>query len=401
MGEWKLINANQAAAHAARLARAAVIPAYPITPQTTVVETIEEFIHEGIMDAEYIRVESEHSAMAAAIGASASGVRTFTATSSQGLLYMGEVVFWAAGSRLPIGMVIVDRAVGPPWNIHTDHQDAMSQRDSGWIQMFVSSAQEALDSVITMYKVAENPEVLLPFMVCIDAFILSHTYMPVNVPDQAEVDSFLPTYRPPHWMLDPDLPVDMGNLVMPMEDYMEMRWSIHTSMEKAKELLNQISREFAERFGRDHGGLIKAVDLEDADVAIVSLGTLSSEAEYALKRIDTAKTGLLKVRMFRPFPREEIIKLLKDKDVVVVLDRSISFGHSGPLAMEVRSALYGIDEAPKVVNFIVGLGGRDVTYKDIVSMVNFAIKVPEDEVFPCYWYGLKDRIRSLRLKGVI
>lgn len=401
MGEWELINTNQAAAHAARLVRAAVIPAYPITPQTTVVETIEEFIHRGFMDAEYIRVESEHSAMAAAIGAAASGVRTFTATSSQGLLYMSEVVFWAAGSRLPIGMVIVDRAVGPPWNIHADHQDAMSQRDSGWLQMFVSSAQEALDSVIMMYKVAENPEVLLPFMVCIDAFILSHTYMPVNIPDQAEVDSFLPAYKPPHWVLDPNSPVDMGNLVMPTEDYMEMRWSIHASMKRAKELLDKTSREFAEKFGRDHGGSVKAVNLEDADVAIVALGTLSSEAEYALEHIDVARTGLLKVRMFRPFPREEVIRLLKDKDVVVVLDRSISFSHSGPLAMEVRSALYGISEAPKIVNFIAGLGGRDVTYRDIVSMVNFAVKVPKDEVLPCYWYGLKDRIRNLGWEEVI
>jgi Pyruvate:ferredoxin oxidoreductase and related 2-oxoacid:ferredoxin oxidoreductases, alpha subunit len=249
-GMWELINANEAAAHAVRLARVKVIPIYPITPQTMIVEVIEEFIAKGLMTAEYIRVESEHSAMAAAIGASSAGVRTFTATASQGLLYMHEVLHWAAGSRLPIGMAVVNRAVGPPWNIHADHQDAISQRDTGWMEFFVSSSQEALDSILIMYRVAENNRVLLPFMVCMDAFILSHTHMPVNIPDQDDVDYFLPEYRPPHWSLDPDNPVDMGNLTMPEEEYMEMRWSIERGMKNAREVFKEAADKFYEIFGR-------------------------------------------------------------------------------------------------------------------------------------------------------
>ena len=400
-GTWELINANEAAAHAARLARVKVIPIYPITPQTMIVEVIEEFIVKGLMNAEYMRVESEHSAMAAAIGASSAGVRTFTATASQGLLYMHEVLHWAAGSRLPIGMAVVDRAVGPPWNIHADHQDAISQRDTGWMEFFVSSSQETLDSILMMYKVAENSRVLLPFMVCMDAFILSHTHMPVNIPDQDDVDSFLPEYRPPHWSLDPDNPVDMGNLTMPEEEYMEMRWSIERGMKNAREVFREVSDEFYRIFGRRYG-MVHGYEVEDAEHIIIASGTLASEAEVAVDNLrrDGRKVGLLKISLFRPFPQEEARNILSKAKTLTVIDRSYSFGYGGPLAMEIRSVLYDLDERPKLVSYVAGLGGRDVTYKDIENMVLHSEK-EEGKKMITYWYGLKERIRSSGFEEVI
>ncbi|MGB9630372.1 MAG: pyruvate ferredoxin oxidoreductase [Candidatus Methanodesulfokora sp.] len=400
-GTWELINANEAAAHAARLARVKVIPIYPITPQTMIVEVIEEFIVKGMMNAEYMRVESEHSAMAAAIGASSAGVRTFTATASQGLLYMHEVLHWAAGSRLPIGMAVVNRAVGPPWNIHADHQDAISQRDTGWMEFFVSSSQEALDSILIMYKVAENSKVLLPFMVCMDAFILSHTHMPVNIPDQEDVDSFLPEYRPLHWSLDPDNPVDMGNLTMPEEEYMEMRWSIERGMKNAREVFRETSDEFYRIFGRRYG-MVHSYKVEDAEHIVVTSGTLASEAEVAVDnmRRNGRKVGLLKISLFRPFPQEETRTILSKARTLTVIDRSYSFGYGGPLAMEIRSVLYDLDERPKLVSYVAGLGGRDVTYKDIEKMVLHSEK-EKGKRMVTYWYGLKERIRSSGFEEVI
>ncbi|MGC9103394.1 MAG: pyruvate ferredoxin oxidoreductase [Candidatus Methanodesulfokora sp.] len=400
-GTWELINANEAAAHAARLARVKVIPIYPITPQTMIVEVIEEFIVKGMMNAEYMRVESEHSAMAAAIGASSAGVRTFTATASQGLLYMHEVLHWAAGSRLPIGMAVVNRAVGPPWNIHADHQDAIPQRDTGWMEFFVSSSQEALDSILIMYKVAENSKVLLPFMVCMDAFILSHTHMPVNIPDQEDVDSFLPEYRPLHWSLDPDNPVDMGNLTMPEEEYMEMRWSIERGMKNAREVFRETSDEFYRIFGRRYG-MVHSYKVEDAEHIVVTSGTLASEAEVAVDnmRRNGRKVGLLKISLFRPFPQEETRTILSKARTLTVIDRSYSFGYGGPLAMEIRSVLYDLDERPKLVSYVAGLGGRDVTYKDIEKMVLHSEK-EKGKRMVTYWYGLKERIRSSGFEEVI
>lgn len=391
-GKWDIITGNHAVAHAARLARVKVVPAYPITPQTTIVEYIADFIARGEMDAEYIRVESEHSAMAAAIGAAAVGVRTFTATASQGLLLMHEVLHWAVGARLPIGMAVVNRAVGPPWSIHVDHQDAISQRDTGWMIMFVSSNQEALDSVLMMYKVAEDDRVLLPFMVCLDGFVLSHTYQPVHIPDQEDVDAFLPEYKPKHWIMDPGDPITYGNLVMPDQDYMEMRWSIHKSMIEAKSVIKEVSAEFRDRFGRFHGDLVWEYRADDADAVIVTTGTLASEAEEAVDvlREKGENVGLLKIRSYRPFPTEDVVRVADGRKLLVVIDRSISFGQGGPLATDVRSALftYGVDTP--VVGFVTGLGGRDITYEDIAKMVAIAReKASAREFRPVEWYKLK------------
>ena len=391
-GKWDIITGNHAVAHAARLARVKVVPAYPITPQTTIVEYIADFIARGEMDAEYIRVESEHSAMASAIGAAAVGARTFTATASQGLLLMHEVLHWAVGARLPIGMAVVNRAVGPPWSIHVDHQDAISQRDTGWMIMFVSSNQEALDSVLMMYKVAEDDRVLLPFMVCLDGFVLSHTYQPVHIPDQEDVDAFLPEYKPKHWIMDPEDPITYGNLVMPDQDYMEMRWSIHESIIEAKSVIKEVSAEFRDRFGRFHGDLVWKYRADDADVVIVTTGTLASEAEEAVDvlREKGENVGLLKIRSYRPFPTEDVVGVADGRKLLVVIDRSISFGQGGPLATDVRSALftYGVDTP--VVGFVTGLGGRDITYEDIAKMVAIAReKASARELRPVEWYKLK------------
>ncbi len=393
-GRWDIITANHAVAHAARLARVQVVPAYPITPQTTIVEYLADFIERGELDARYIRVESEHSAMAAAIGASTVGARAFTATASQGLLLMHEVLHWAVGARLPIGMAVVNRAVGPPWSIHVDHQDAISQRDTGWLQLFVSSNQEALDSVLMMYKVAESPDVLLPFMVCLDGFVLSHTYAPVNIPDQGDVDSFLPPYDPPHWRMDPDAPITYGNLVMPDQLYMEMRWSIDRASRAAKDRLKEISTEFAEKFGRYHGSAIYERWSQDSDYLMVASGTLASEAEVAIEELrrEGESVGLVKIRLYRPFPGEEITELAAGKKGIIVVDRSGSFGHGGPLASDLRASLYHAEDRPPVVGFIAGLGGRDVRVRDLKAIFRSAKrKISEGVDRVSYWYGLKVR----------
>ncbi len=403
-GTWEIITGNHAAAIAAKLARVKVVPAYPITPQTTIVEYIASFIESGQMDAEYIRVESEHSAMAAAIGASAAGVRAFTATASQGLLLMSEVLHWAAGSRLPIGMAVVNRAVGPPWNIHVDHQDAISQRDTGWIQLFISSNQEVLDTILMMYKVAENPDVLLPFMVCLDGFVLSHTYMPVNIPDQELVDEFLPPYEPPHWRLDPEDPITFGNLTLP-DEYQEMRWSMDLSMRRALDLIEDVAEEFFQKFGRYHGGATWKYRVQDAEYVVVAAGTMASEAEVAVDRLrdEGIKVGLLKIRALRPFPHRDVAESLQDRRGVVIIDRSIAFSSGGPLGIEIRSSLYDSLGRPPTVNYITGLGGRDVTYHDIMAMVKDGIgKITSGRVRrPYYWFKLKPEYQKIELSGEV
>ncbi len=399
-GKWEIITGNHAAAIAAKLARVKVVAAYPITPQTTIVEYIASLVESGYMNAEYIRVESEHSAMAAVIGASAAGVRTFTATASQGLLLMSEVVHWAAGSRLPIGMAIVNRAVGPPWSIHVDHQDSMSQRDTGWLQMYISSNQEVLDTMLMMYKVAEHPDVLLPFMVCLDGFVLSHTYMPVNIPSQEEVDDFLPPYKPPHWKLDPESPITFGNLALPNE-YQEMRWSMDLSMKRSLELVEDVAEEFSRKFGRYYGGATWKYKTQDADYMIITSGTMASEAEVAVDKLreEGMSVGLLKIRSFRPFPHRDVVETLQDKKGVIVIDRSISFSSGGPIGIETRSSLYNLSGRPPIANYITGLGGRDVTYQDIIATLKDGVgRITSGRLRRLYyWFKLKPEYEKIEL----
>ncbi len=390
-------NGNYAAAYAVKLARVKVIAAYPITPQTSIIEKISEFVAKGEMKAEYIKVESEHSAMSACIGASAGGARTFTATSSQGLLYMHEMLHWASGSRLPIVMAQVNRAIAPPWTVWTDHNDSISQRDTGWIQLYCEKNQDILDTLIQAYKIAENPRVLLPTMVCYDGFELSHTSMPFEIPDQKTVDSFLQPYNPEHALINLEKPTTHGNLVSP-ELYMEFRHLIQKAMENAKLVIDDTAKEFSKHFRRDHESQVQCYKCRDIDVAIVSMGAISSEAKEAVDRLRKEKlpVGSINLRVFRPFPAEKLQELGKRVKAFVVIDRDVSFGMEGALFTELKSALYHLEETPLVLGFIAGLGGRDVRIRDLtkaarkgLDALRKGVKYPKEE-----WIATKEVVEE-------
>lgn len=366
--------ANHIVGYAAKAARVKVVAAYPITPQTTIVEKIADLVESGEMDAEYIRVESEHSAMAACVGAAAAGVRTFTATSAHGLALMHEVLHWASGSRLPIVMAVVNRAMGAPWSIWPDFSDSLSQRDTGWLQFYCADNQEVFDTIIQVYKLCEDKRVLLPAMVCLEGLILSHTYMPVRVPDQEEVDDFLPPYNS-GWVLDVDDPFSHAPLVS-SDWYMEFRYMIHGAMESAKRLIPEIDKEYGRRFGFERGGLIERYRCEDADLVLLTMGTIGSEAKLAVDNLrrEGLKVGSARVRVFRPFPKEEITKLAENAQMMATIDRHLSFGMEGFLLTETKASLYEIKDPPLVAGFIAGLGGRDVTFKDIEKIAKKSLK---------------------------
>jgi len=366
--------ANHLAGYAAKAARVKVVAAYPITPQTTVVEKIAEFVESGEMDAEYMRVESEHSAMVACIGAAAAGVRTFTATSAHGLALMHEALHWASGSRLPIVMAVVNRAMGAPWSIWPDFSDSLSQRDTGWIQFYCADNQEVFDTIIQAYKLCEDERVFLPAMVCLEGFILSHTYMPVKIPEQEEIDDFLPPYKS-GWILDIDRPLSHANLVSP-EWYMEFRYMIQEAMENAKRLILEIDKEYGERFGSEYGGLLEKYKCDDADLILLTMGTMGSEAKIAVDglRKGGLKVGSARVRVYRPFPMEEIEKLAVQAQMFTAIDRHISFGMEGFLATEIKASLVNQKDPPLVAGFIAGLGGRDVTAGTIEKIAKKSLK---------------------------
>ncbi|MEM3612251.1 MAG: pyruvate ferredoxin oxidoreductase [Candidatus Bathyarchaeia archaeon] len=374
MAQIIIDTANHIAGYAAKAARVKVVAAYPITPQTTVVEKIAEFVENGEMDAEYIRVESEHSAMAACIGAAAAGVRTFTATSAHGLALMHEALHWASGSRLPIVMAVVNRAMGAPWSIWPDLSDSLSQRDTGWIQFYCADNQEVFDTIIQAYRICEDERVFLPAMVCLEGFILSHTYMPVKIHDQEEIDAFLPPYRS-GWILDVNNPFSHANLVSP-EWYMEFRYMIQEAMENAKRLIPEIDKEYGRRFGFQYGGLIDKYMCEDADLIICTMGTMGSEAKIAVDNLrkEGLKVGAARIRVYRPFPIEEVRKLAEHASIIATIDRHISFGMEGFLASEIKASLYHMEDKPLLAGFIAGLGGRDVTFKTIEGIAKKSLK---------------------------
>jgi 2-oxoisovalerate ferredoxin oxidoreductase alpha subunit len=374
MTQMIIDTANHLAGYAAKAARVKVVAAYPITPQTTVVEKIAEFVENGKMDIEYIRVESEHSAMVACISAAAAGVRTFTATSAHGLALMHEALHWASGSRLPIVMVVVNRAMGAPWSIWPDFSDSLSQRDTGWIQFYCADNQEVFDTIIHAYKICENERVFLPAMVCLEGFILSHTYTPVKIPDQKEIDDFLPPYKS-GWILNIDNPLSHSNLVSP-EWYMEFRYMIQEAMENAKRLIPEVDKEYGERFGSEYGGLVEKYKCDDADLLLLTMGTMGSEAKIAVDslRKEGLKVGSTRIRVFRPFPVEEIRKLADGTQMLATIDRHISFGMEGFLATEIKASLFNQKDSPLVAGFIAGLGGRDVTFKTIEKIAKKSLK---------------------------
>jgi len=359
----KVMVGNHAVAWGVRLARVEVISAYPITPQTQVVEKLSEMCADGTLAARFIKVESEHSAMAAVIGASATGVRAFTASSSHGLLYMHEMLHWAAGGRHPIVMADVNRAIGPGWNIWTDQNDSLSQRDTGWVQLYCETNQEVVDTTVMAFKLAESLSV--PVMLMLDGFYLSHTAEPVDIPDQELVDRFLPKRDAPH-KLDVDQPHAFGALVRP-DSYMEMRWLQQEALQKVPETLAAIEQDWQRMFGRSYGA-VEAYRAEGADLLLVTSGTITSTARTVVdaRRAAGEAVGLLKVKMFRPFPTallRDALRRLGRVSRVAVLDRNISPGHGGIFAEELRAALYdlGDGERPEIFGFVLGLGGRDVT----------------------------------------
>jgi len=375
---------NRIAAKAAQMARPEVISAYPITPQTVIVEQIAKYVESGELDAKYIRVESEHSAMSACIGASATGVRTFTATSSQGLALMHEMLHWAALARLPVVMVNVNRTLAPGWSIFPDETDSLAQRDTGWIQLYCSSNQEIFDTIIQAFRLAETKEVQLPVMINYNGFILSHTFMPVEIPEQRDVDEFLPKFKP-FWKMDTENPVTHGNTVSD-EDYMEIRYDMHLAQQNAKRLIPEIAQEWKDKFGTYHGGLIEEYRCENAEFIIIAMGAIGAEAKVSVDNLrkEGHKVGLARIRVARPFPKEEIQRIGKDKTLIVV-DRNISIGSGGWVVTETKSALYGHYDS-QVYGFIAGLGGRDVTYQDLGDITKRVInkKAKETE-----WWDLK------------
>ncbi|MBI2569057.1 MAG: pyruvate ferredoxin oxidoreductase [Candidatus Schekmanbacteria bacterium] len=354
----KVIMGNHAASHAVRLARAQVIAAYPITPQTQIVEELSEMCASGQLAAKFLKVESEHSAMASIIAASSTGVRTFTATSSQGLALMHELLHWASGARLPLVMVNVNRALAAGWNIWTEQTDSLAQRDTGWCQLYVEDNQEVLDTVLQAYRVAE--QIALPVMVCYDAFILSHTYEPVDIPDQDRVDAFLPVFSPTR-LLDPLNPCSFSALVQP-EHYMEMRYRIQQSMDEAIGVFRTAGEELHRHFGRRYGNL-ETVATDDAEVVLVTAASMTGPARLAVRKLraEGVPIGLLKVRLFRPFPTAEVRAALAGKKKAIIVDRNISFGKGGIFADEIRAAMSNVDERPKIFGYVAGLGGRDIT----------------------------------------
>ena len=363
------VEVSIAVADAVKLCNPDVIAAYPITPQTHIVEHLAELVADGELDAEYIPVESEHSAMSACLGSAATGARTYTATSSQGLALMFEVVLVAAPMRLPIVMALANRALSAPLSIWGDHSDMMAIRDSGWIQIVTENGQQAVDNTIVAFRVAEDPRVLLPAITHLDGFNLTHVVEPILMPEQAAVDKYLPKNRFP-LPLNPDKPVLMGGFAAP-NIFMEAKWAQEMNLRNSKKVILQAWDEFEKIFGRKYAPVEK-YHSDGAKVLILTMGSIGETASVAIDELrkEGMNVGQIRIRLWRPFPFEEFREAVKDADVVIVMDRAISYGGpGGPLSIEVKSALYNQAKKPKVVSYIISLGGRDTTvsgFKDIV-----------------------------------
>jgi len=382
MSNVQIMTGNTAAAWGAKLAKVQVISAYPITPSTSVTETIANWVERGELKAEYVRVESEHSVMTVCVSASTVGARVFTSTSSHGLLYMHEQLHWAAGSRLPIVMCCINRGVGAPWSIFNDQQDSVAQRDTGWIQIYCRDNQEILDSVIQAYRIAE--EVYCPVMVCYDGFVLSHTMMPVEIPDAEQVCRFLPPYKP-HTLLCPEEPRNINPVIFPWQrrdaegvlrdGYMDMRWKLQHALEQSRDVIVRTSLDFAGLFGRDHGGMLWSYRTDDADLLIAAMGSIATEATTAadLLREQGIRAGVIGIRVYRPFPRDEVREAFRNIPAICVFEKDISYGYEGALSADIKAALYGVGIDAPIHNFIAGLGGRDVKAHELAEAVRAAL----------------------------
>ncbi len=366
-----------AVGEAAKLANVDVVAAYPITPQTHIVEHLAELVANGELDAAYIPVESEHSAMSACLGAAAVGARTFTATAGQGLELMHEVLYVASSMRLPVVMAVANRALSAPLSVWGDHSDAMAVRDTGWIQIFTENGQEVVDNVFCAFRIAEDHRVLLPVMVHLDGFHLSHVIEPILFPEQSEVDQFLPPNQYP-LPLHPDKPVTMGDFAPPII-YPEAKWAQEVNLRASKEVILKCWKEFGKLFGR-HYSPVERYHSEEAKVLLLTMGSFSETAMTAIDKMrgEGREVGLVRLRLWRPFPFEEIRQAVKNAEVLIVLDRALSFGGpGGPVCSEVKAALYGEDKKPKVISFVGGLGGRDITLAGFEEIINRGIEISQ------------------------
>lgn len=371
------IEVSVAIGDAVKLAKADVVAAYPITPQTHIVEHLAELVASGELDAAYIPVESEHSAMSACLGAAATGARVFTATAGQGLELMHEVVYVASSMQLPMVMAVANRALSSPLSVWGDHSDVMSVRDVGWIQMFVENGQEAVDNVLCAFRIAEDRRVLLPVMVHLDGFHLSHMIEPILFPEQAEVDRFLPPNQYP-FPLDTAKPVTMGAFAPPVI-YSETKKAQEVNIRASQEAIIECWQEFGDAFGRYYSP-VEGYHSEDARVLLLTMGSFSETAMTAIDRMrdDGKSVGLVRLRLWRPFPFKEIRQAVKEAEVLIVVDRALSFGGpGGPVCSEVRSALYGEAKRPKVVSFVGGLGGRDISLDGFETIVTRGMEIAE------------------------
>ncbi len=387
----KQIEGSYAVAHVVAQCRPNVISAYPITPQTHIVEGLADIVGAGRLDAEFVNVESEFSAASVVLGASAAGARAYTATSSQGVLLMSEVIYCIAGMRLPIVLTCANRAISAPLSIWNDQQDSMAVRDAGWIQLYAEDNQEASDLHIQAFKIAE--QTFLPVMVCMDGFILTHAYEPVDLPEQKEVDDFLPTFKPRH-IVDPRWPRGIGLFADP-RFYMETRYILHRALEKSEETIKEVSSEFAKAFGRESGGFIKTYKLEEADVVVVSMGSVVGTIKELIDQLEEEgkKVGLLQICSYRPFPRKEVYRALKDKMNIVVLEKCISLGRGGILASDVRWSFPRAEKKDRdISSFVAGLGGRNISIDDLRYMVEKVEKEPVEFEF----LGLKTELIAER-----
>jgi pyruvate ferredoxin oxidoreductase alpha subunit len=402
MSEKLIESGNSAAALAVQLAAADVIAAYPITPQTPLTEKLSELITAGEMDAEYVAVESEHSALAVCIGAASAGARPFTATSSNGLLYMSEQLHWAAGGRLPMVMCVVNRGVGAPWSVWNDHQDAISQRDAGWIQIFAKDHQEIVDMTLKAFRLAEL--VHIPVMVNYDGYYLSHTYMPFELPDPEAVRAFLPDYEYKH-TLSPENPESLNTVTLPdartdingvkQGGYMEIRKNLHDEMRLAMDVWEEIDADYQKRFGRGGAPILDPYRCDDAEFVVIAMGTIANQFHDVIDRLrdDGLKAGVLALQMYRPFPTSRIAEALQTAKVVMVCEKGLSYGNQGALFADLKSALYPYPARPQLHNFIVGLGGREIRTEDLYIEMKAACQqekqaTPEQIDTP-QWIGMQ------------
>lgn len=377
----KFLEGSFAMAQAAKLCRPGVIAAYPITPQTHIVENLSQFIADGELDAKSVNVESEHSAASCVLGSQAAGVRSFTCSSSQGLILMSEVLFCIAGMRLPVMLICANRALSAPINIWNDQQDSIAVRDAGWIQLYAENNQEAVDLIIASHKIAEDPKVMLPAMVCVDGFILTHGMEVVDIPEQKEVDEFLPSYNPPY-KLDPKNPMSFGLLGTP-DVYQETRYAIQKTMGDVLEMIPAVGKEYQDKFGRENLRLIEEYKTDDAETVLIAMGSVCGTVKDVIdsQREQGKKVGLLKIVSYRPFPKQAIKKALDSAKNIGVIDKDISLGSDGALYSEVKSV---ISSDKKISGFIAGLGGRDIKAKTIAEIIDLS----ENEENSCKFIDL-------------